>query len=178
MLRIDLPEQETYDSIKNEFRTFKSTHLLLEHSLIAISKWEAKWKKPFINNADQLTDDEFLDYIRCMIIGDDSVDLHRLGVTEFNKIKEYMNDPMTAVTFSKRGGDSSEKIITNEEVYSWMADLRIPFSCEKWHLNRLLTLIEVCNLNHQEPKKMSRKETMAMYKRLNAERRAKMNSKG
>lgn len=178
MLRIDMPEKETYDSANNEFRTYKSMNLLLEHSLIAVSKWEMKWKKPFVNNADRLTDEEFLDYVRCMIIGNDSIDLGRLGVAELNKIKEYMNDPMTATTFAESDKKSTGQIITNEEIYSWMADLHIPFTCEKWHLNRLLTLIQVCNLNHQEPKKMSRKDTMAMYRRINAERRAKMKSKG
>ncbi len=179
MLRLDLPEEELYNSSTNEFSTLKKMSLSMEHSLISISKWEAKWKKAFINNMDKLTDEEFLDYVRCMIIGKDDADLSRLGLNGLNIIRGYINDSMTATTFPKKSGAPSREIITSEVIYSWMVGLRIPFDpCEKWHINRLLTLIQVCSDDRQPKKKMSMKETMVMYARINAERRAKLNSKG
>lgn len=179
MIRLDLPEEELYNSATNEFSTLKKMSLSLEHSLISISKWEAKWKKAFINNMDKLTDEEFLDYVRCMIIGKDDTDLSRLKLNEFNIIRGYINNSMTATTFPNKPGAPSREIITSEVIYSWMVGLRIPFDpCEKWHINRLLTLIQICSDDRQPKKKMSMKETMAMYARINAERRAKLNSKG
>lgn len=179
MLHLVLPEIELYNSATNEFLTLKRISLTLEHSLISISKWEAKWKIALINNIDKLSDEQFLDYIRCMIIGKDDVDLSRLGINEQNIIRNYINDSMTATTFPKKPGAPSREIITSEVIYSWMVGLKIPFEpSEKWHINRLLTLIQVCSDNHQPPKKMSQKETMAMYARINAERRARLNSKG
>ena len=179
MLHLVLPEIELYNSATNEFLTLKRISLTLEHSLISISKWEAKWKIALINNIDKLSDEQFLDYIRCMIIGKDDVDLSRLGINEQNIIRNYINDSMTATTFPKKPGAPSREIITSEVIYSWMVGLKIPFEpSEKWHINRLLTLIQVCSDNRQPPKKMSQKETVAMYARINAERRARLNSKG
>lgn len=179
MLHLVLPEIELYNPATNEFLTLKRISLTLEHSLISISKWEAKWKIALINNIDKLSDEQFLDYIRCMIIGKDDVDLSRLGINEQNIIRNYINDSMTATTFPKKPGAPSREIITSEVIYSWMVGLKIPFEpSEKWHINRLLTLIQVCSDNRQPPKKMSQKETMAMYARINAERRARLNSKG
>ena len=59
-----------------------------------------------------------------------------------------------------------------------MIVLGIPFECEKWHLNRLMTLIRVVSAKNAPPKKMSKNEILAQQRRLNAERKAKFNTKG
>lgn len=179
MLKIEFPETDFYDSKRNEFLPLKRIVLLLEHSLLSISKWEAKWKKPLINNLDKLTDEEFLDYVRCMVIGNlDDETLGRFTLKEFNMIREYMDDPMTATTFPDTGQAPSREIITSEVVYAWMAEAQIPFSCEKWHINRLMVLIKCIATDREPSKKMSKKDTAAMYKRLNEQRKAKLKSKG
>lgn len=181
MLSINIGQIELFNEQTNEFFYLKPIVLKLEHSLISISKWEAKWHKPFSNS--QKTDEEMRDYIRCMTLNGD---LHpayysSLSREDITNIENYINDEMTATTFHTNGqqkrGAPSRKFITSEVIYYWMIVLNIPFECEKWHLNRLLTLIRVCNVE-SSPKKMTKKETAAYYKALNAENRKKFSSKG
>lgn len=181
MLQIDIPGLELYDQEKEEFLESKTVTLKLEHSLISISKWEANWKKPFLTNETK-TREETINYIECMTISlnvDKSV---YLGINEeiLNKINQYIEDPMTATTFSKSPLSSKERspIITSELIYYWMVAMTIPFECEKWHLNRLLTLINICDLKNRKAKKKSPKEVMMEQSRLNAERKAKYNTGG
>ena len=67
MLTLRVNGSEMYDEEKNEFYTENSTDLILEHSLLSISKWESKWHKPFLVN-DTKSVDEMIDYIRCMTV--------------------------------------------------------------------------------------------------------------
>lgn len=181
MLSINIEQVELFNEKTNEFYYLKPIVLKLEHSLISISKWEAKWHKPFSNS--EKTDEEMRDYIRCMTLNGD---LHpayysKLSSKDITNIENYINDEMTATTFHINGQQKrrpvSSKIITSEDIYYWMITLNIPFECEKWHLNRLLTLIRVCN-EENSPKKMTKRETAAYYKALNAKNRKKFNSKG
>ena len=180
MLRVTIPAIELWDESKEEFINTKGQTLQLEHSLVSLSKWESKWCKPFISK-DTKTEEEELDYIRCMTITQNvDPDVYKFipnGIRE--EIKEYINAPMTATWFNedKKGKGDSEQI-TSELVYYWMIAQNIPFECEKWHLNRLLTLIKVCNIKSQPPKKMGKKALMSRNAALNAARRKQLNTKG
>lgn len=179
MLEITIPGIELYDENTNEFIYYSDEKVQLEHSLVSISKWEANWCKPFLNGQDKTTD-EILDYIKCMTltegIGDDVYE--RLTQDNFTAINDYLGRPMTATTFSNEGGKGSREIITSEVIYYWMVSFNIPFECQYWHLNRLLTLIKVCNVKNNPPKKMSRNEILAKNKALNEARRKQLNTKG
>lgn len=188
MLEITIPAVEMWDPIKEEFiQSTKSETLQLEHSLISLSKWESKWKKPFLDKGLQGYE-ETIDYIRCMTISkvNDPNVYYRIPVSELNKVGEYIHDPMTATWFSddskkknnKRGGTYKKEIITAEILYYDMIALGIPFECQKWHLNRLITLIKVCQRKQEKPDKQSKREIMEHNRELNAARRAAMRSKG
>lgn len=180
MLKVTIPSIEQYDEEKNEFFSTKSYELQLEHSLISLSKWESKWKKPYLSNTEK-TPEEAIDYIRCMTLnsGVDPECYQYLSPETIKEIEKYINDPMTATTFSKdKFGQKSREIITSEVIYYWMVAQNIPFECQKWHLKRLLTLINICSIKNQPPKKMSSKEVMSRNSALNAARRQAMNTRG
>lgn len=180
MLEIVIPETEQWDEVNQEFITSNRQILRLEHSLVSLSKWESKWKKPFLSNKEK-TYEETIDYIKCMTLTQNVNDTvyNLLDKDNIEKINKYIGDPMTATTFkedpNKKGG---REIITSELIYYWMISLNIPFECQKWHLNRLLTLIKVCGIKNQPPKKMSKKDVMSRNAALNAARRKQMNSRG
>ena len=185
MLRITVPaveESELWDEATETFVKnpgVKEQTLQLEHSLISISKWESKWCKPFISK-DEKTDEETIDYIKCMTINqnvDPSVYDH-LTTDNLKDIRDYINAPMTATTVREIKSNTSKEIVTSELIYYWMISLQIPVEFDKWHLNRLMTLIKVFNVKNTPPKKMSRRELMSRNAALNAARRKQLNSKG
>lgn len=181
MLRITIPAIELWDERKEEFVTVgKEQTLQLEHSLVSLSKWESKWCKAFISKENK-TNEQTIDYIKCMTITQNvDPDVYkRLTNSHIEMIEEYINAPMTATVFNNnhtKGGNREQ--ITSELIYYWMISLNIPMECQKWHLNKLLTLIRVCNIKNTPPKKMSKREVASQYASLNAARRNKMNSKG
>ena len=177
---------ELWDAEKQEFVKASSGTLVLEHSLLSISKWESKYHKPFLSKLekDKKTPDEMLDYIRCMTINSVNPDIY-YGLTndQIKQIGDYIGDSMTATTVTDRSrygkaGSKNGEIVTSELIYYWMVVHGIPFECQKWHLNRLLTLVQVCNVKNAPAKNMSRKDIMAQNKALNAMRRAKHKSRG
>lgn len=182
MLQIDIPiSPEGWDEEKQEFVEPKYKSLQLEHSLVSLSKWESKWHKSFLSHSDK-TEEETLDYIKCMTVTtnvDPDVYNH-ITREQIQKINEYITDPMTATCFSEKEqkGKLNNDVITSELVYYWMIALNIPFECQKWHLNRLITLIRVCNIKNQPPKKMSKNAVRSRNAALNAARRQRLNSKG
>ncbi len=183
-MKLVVPGAEQYDPVENLFYTTKDTTLLLEHSLLSISKWESKWKKPFMNNKG-LTKEQLDDYIKCMTITQnvDPLVYSALTKSNYEEVAKYMEDPMTATTINEKnipkGGPSGRgKIVTSELIYYWMTALNIPFECERWHLNRLMTLIRVASIEQQPPKQMSKRDIMSQNKSLNAARRARLKSKG
>jgi len=181
MLQITIPGEELFDEEKQEFVTLKEQTLQLEHSLISLSKWEAKWCKVFLSKQEK-TYEETIDYIKCMTLTPNvNPDVYlRLTQANFREIEAYIAAPMTATYFSKdkTGGRSSGEQTTSELIYYWMIALNIPFECQKWHLNRLLTLVRVCNVKNQPPKKMSKKDIASRNAALNAARKKQFNSKG
>ena len=179
MLNIIVPAMEYYDEVNNEFIQFKEQVLQLEHSLVSISKWEAKWHKPFLDGKEK-TLEQVIDYVRCMTITQNVKPEVYTRLTEGNlkAINEYIENPMTATTFSDTRQTPNREIITSEIIYYWMVAFNIPFECQKWHLNRLLTLIRVCNIKNNQPKKMGRNEILQRNKALNEARKKKLNTKG
>lgn len=180
MLEIEVPiSAEKWDDEKEEFVKPEVCVLQLEHSLISLSKWESKWCKPYLSS--EKTDEEILDYIKCMTITknvDPDVYNHLTNANVMD-IKNYIDAPMTAMKFPKnRTSKLSREIITSDVIYYWMITLQIPSEFQEWHLNRLIALIRVCDIKNSPPKKKSQREIMEEYSRINAERRKQMNTKG
>lgn len=183
MLEIIIPPDEMYNDATGEFEYGDEVKLLLEHSLISISKWESRWNKPFLGNCSK-SDAETRDYVKCMTTNkgiDDSIYL-RLDGEAYTKINEYIIAPMTATvirddrTYNKQNNASA---LTSEVIYYNMIAFNIPMECEKWHINRLMTLIRVCQIkndNGNNKKPMS--TVMKNNAELNAARRKQMGTKG
>ena len=180
MLRVTIPATEQWDEAKQEFVNTKEQTLQLEHSLVSLSKWESKWCKPFLAK-EARTDEETIDYIKCMTLTQNvDPNVYNFIPNEVRKqIMEYIEAPMTATWFNEeKQSKGSQEQITSELVYYWMISLNVPFECQKWHLNRLLTLIKVCNIKNQPPKKMGKKALMSRNAALNAARRKQLHTKG
>lgn len=184
MLEIKIPEREFYNEETNTFTRYESRTLRLEHSLFSLSKWEMKWKKPFLSKLPkhEKTVEEITDYIGCMCIDEvDDDTLKTLPPETLKQIEEYIEDPMTATTFPESIDPPSRSIDTAEIIYYWMVELGIPFECEHWPLNKLMTLIRVCSIKKEEAsggKKRSKRDIMARNRALNEQRRAKNKTKG
>ena len=177
-------KQDLWDPKNESFVTIPACpacDLKLEHSLISVSKWESKWHEPFVTKKPH-TEEQTRHYIKCMTINQNVPDSVYENITseDIKRISEYINNPMSATTISNTDDKSKNRdIITSELIYYWMSEFNLPFEvCEKWHFNRLLRLIEVCNIKKSPPKKMSKKDIIERDKALNAARRAKYNSKG
>ena len=168
-----------YDEVSNTFYDSKEVELVLEHSLVSLSKWESHYKKAFLTK-DKKTVKETLDYIRFMTITQNVPDTVYSQLTNamIKRIEAYIDDPMTATTFTQKPAGSNRETITAELIYYWMIAFQIPFECQRWHLNRLLTLIRVCNIKNQKPQKKPKGELLNQQRLLNEQRRAKLNTKG
>lgn len=183
MLQITISATDLFDEETRLFTHVDEHVLQLEHSLVSLSKWESKWCKPFYAKEPK-TVEETLDYIKCMTLNEnvDPMVYNCLSEKNVKDINSYIEHPMTATTFSnntksKAGKNSGEKV-TSELIYYWMIAFNIPVEFEHWHLNRLLTLIQVCEVKNEPPKKMSKREVMSRNAALNAARRKQMNTNG
>jgi hypothetical protein len=180
MLKIVVPASEQFDNATQTFINTKEQALQLEHSLVSLSKWESKGHKPFLSPKPK-TVAESVDYVRCMTLTQNVNPNVYTAITPdlLRQVYEYIDAPMTATTFSnlgrKKGG---REIVTAEIIYYWMILHNIPFECQKWHLNRLLTLIHVCDIKGSKPQKMPKGEMIAQRRALNAARRKKWNTRG
>jgi hypothetical protein len=180
MLTIVVPGVEMFDDVTQEFTTEGDVVLELEHSLVSLSKWESKHEKPFLGNDDKSTED-VIDYIKCMTLTPEvpEVIFQKLSEHNIKLINEYIEAKMTATWFSDMpGAPKSREVITAEIIYYWMVAFNIPFECERWHLNRLFTLIRVCSIKQSKPRQMSKTEIARQNAELNAQRRAKYGTRG
>lgn len=184
MLKIKIPDiEDLYDEKTERFFKIKGADLQLEHSLLSLARWESRWHKPFLGKEEK-TNEQFIDYIKCMTITQNvDQEVYRyIPNSVLKEILDYIEDPMTATWFSsnetKLGGIGNKEVVTAEIIYYWMVTLGIPVQFEKWHLNRLLTLIRVINVKNAPKKNMNKKDILAQNRQINAARRAKHRSKG
>lgn len=179
MLKIVVGGTEAFDEATSTFVKQGGTEIELEHSLVSLSKWESKFEKPFLGKTEK-TGEEILAYVEEMILGEvpEGI-LSQLSEDNVAEINRYIEAKMTATWFRETpGAPQSREVITAELIYYWMVEFKIPFECQYWHLNRLFTLIRVCNLKGAKPQKMSRAEVARRNRELNAQRKAQLGTKG
>lgn len=180
MLKLNVIGQEFYDETTETFESVGDFDLELEHSLLAVSKWERKYQKPFLSSEKKTLEETFY-YIEAMIVTPNYPKdiLSRLSQTDIDRVNAYVESSESATTFGvmpERKGRG--EVITSELIYYWMVAFTIPFECETWHLNRLFSLIRICNIKNSPPKKMSRNELAMRNREINAARRAQLGTKG
>lgn len=180
-LRIEVKSEEEWDEVTETFQQGVYDILLLRHSLVSIDEWESKWHKAYFGSAKK-TNEEAMDYIRCMTLNRDvdPIVYQHLTQADIQKISAYLEDPMTATTFRE---DKSKKrgrpeTITAEIVYFWMLEYGIPFECRYWHINKLLTLVRVCNVKNSKPEKKSQKQLLQEHAAINARNRQLLHTRG
>lgn len=194
MLEITIPaiEQiELFDETTNTFfmsgSDLPAVTIQLEHSLVSLSKWESLWEKPFLDDVRK-TQEETISYVQTMCLTPDvpSEVFDRLSPENMQQISEYINQKMTATWFSEPQNKltpTKKEVITSEIIYYWMFALTIPWEFERWHVNRLFTLIKVTN-EKNTPKdskntpKLGRAAIAANRRALAEQRRREYNTTG
>lgn len=180
MLTIIVGATAVYNEETKSFESQGGEELQLEHSLVSLSKWESIHEKPFLDQKDK-TSEEVLSYVECMLLTANPPENFRKNLSQenFDQINAYIDRKMTATWFSESQSPTrNQEIVTSELVYYWMTVFHIPFECEKWHINRLFTLIRICNVKQEKPKKMSRAEMARRHRELNEKRKAQLGTKG
>lgn len=182
MLTLVLGATEGYNEETRSFTKQGGITLQLEHSLVSLSKWESIHEKPFLGESEKSTE-EITSYVECMLLTENPPEdyLDSLSAEHYAEIETYIGKKMTATWFSELPGTPkprNSEIVTSELIYYWMTAFKIPFACETWHLNRLFTLIRICNLKQEKPKKMSRAEVAQRNRTLNEQRKAQLGTKG
>lgn len=193
MLKLVIEGKETFNQKTQQFGKTPSVTLELEHSLVSLAKWESKHQKPFLKDDDK-TKEEMIDYIRFMTITQNVNPevYNQLSKDEMKKINDYIQSPQTATKFYQNvkgegvkestSSKKDNKVMTSEEIYYLMISFQIPFECQRWHLNRLLTLIKVCSIKERQQNgkggRMSKRDILAQNNALNAARRQRMKTRG
>jgi len=181
VLTITVPGIQLWDEVLEEFTNAEGFILELEHSLVSLSKWESFYEKPFLASEAKTTE-ETISYIKFMILNPNFPPevFSRLSDENLSEINTYIDAKMTATWFTDTApaAKKSAEVITAELIYYWMITFHIPIEFQYWHLNRLFTLIKICNVKNTPPKKMSRSEILAQNRSLNEQRKAQMGTKG
>ena len=189
-IKIFVPKQELWDDTREILIPIKEDITLsLEHSLVSLTKWESKWHKPFLS-PEEKTQEETMDYVRCMILNEDVDDEIIYAFTNANlkQIEEYIATEQTATTFPKENSSEpqSNELLTSELIYYYLACMQCPFQpTETWHLSRVLTLIRVASFKNKGEKKLNKTEALQQCEsikerneRIFAEMRRKAQNKG
>lgn len=179
MLTITVPAVDAFDEETNEFISSDETTLRMEHSLVSLSKWESKYEKPFLADSEKTTE-ETLDYIQMMCLDTDVPPevFSRIPAEAYEQVNKYISAKMTATWFAEEPRKGAQEVITAEVIYYWLIALTIPFECQHWHLNRLLTLVRVCNNKNAPPKKMSKNDLAKRNHMINKQRKAQLKTSG
>lgn len=177
-LTLELPGEERFDEESSTFISMPPCTLHLTHSLYSVSLWESVYKRSFLDSPPN-TPEETMYYVECMseepLPGDF---MRRLDRNIQVKIAEYIADGASATHLldpPARGGPKDS--MTSELIYWYMSQFNIPYECDKWNLNRLLTLIKL-SAAKQGGSNASASATAAQRAAMNKARRARYNSKG
>lgn len=180
MLEITVILSESWDEKKEEF-VYEEVKLELEHSLVAMSKWESIHEKFFLGKGEK-TQEEIFSYIECMIYTRDVPPniINKFTEEDFIKVNAYIDAKMTATTFNEpKNSLPPREQISNELIYYWIVSYQIPWEVENWHLNRLFTLIKVFNVKNSKDKpKKTRGEMMDERRALNEQRQRELKTRG
>lgn len=180
MLKIDVDGVESFNNETSEFTTGPGFTLRFEHSLVSLSKWESKYKVPFLSTPDK-TQEQIMDYLGFMLLDDvDPSLLLFLNASQLNLINDYIESPESATTFGQLPSEQAYRgeIITAELVYYWMVAFTIPFECETWHINRLFALVKICNIKNSPGKSMPKADIARRNRELNEQRKAQLGTRG
>ena len=184
MLPLKISGKRIWDEEKEEFIPATKDYILqMEHSLLSISKWESIYHKPFLSTDKDV--EMIKAYAKCMTINNVPDDVYeRISPENIDEITNYIKDSMTATWFSDgkpshtNGRSPKGEVITAELVYYWMISYNIPVQFEKWHLNRLLTLIRVISIKNDTKGTSKPKMTAEERRALNKARQAKYHTRG
>lgn len=180
MLRLVVGEDGFNDETQ-EFIVIDPVVVDFEHSLVSLSKWESEYQKPFLSSVER-TNAEIFGYVKAMVVtpGVGQETLVNLSDDQIKELQQYIDSPQSATTFGvmPQANKGRGETITAELIYYWMVAFKIPFECETWHLNRLFALIRICNIKNSKPEKRSQHDMAVERQRLNAERRARLGTKG
>lgn len=182
MLTIRVESQEVFDATTRRFKKTPELVLELEHSLVSISKWESRYEKAFLGKKPK-TKEETLAYILDMVVTPKDVDysvLAYLSKDHYDQIQDYIQRSASATHFAEFGSNNTRpsETVTSELIYYWMIQNNVPQEYERWHLNRLFTLLRICASRNAPKKRVSSSEIMARNSRINAERREQYGTSG
>lgn len=177
MIKLQFKKAEFYNEETNEFVDLEDKTVDFEYSLLAISKWESKWKIPYLTYRTDRLDEKLIDFYLCMS-NDDTLTKEYITDQTALLLSNYISDPQTATTFSGQNGDKSSKVYTSEEIYALMFLNSIPLEFEARNLNKLLVVLRIIAAYKNPPKKMSQQEILQQNARLNAERKKQYNTRG
>lgn len=183
MIEITIKGIEGFDQTTQTFIPApKDRTIRLEHSLISLSKWEEQTKRRFLSKVSgPQTKEDWILYMQCMSL-DGPIDpllLACMTEEQFKRVVAYIQDNRTATTIQrvdKPGRKNKE--LSSELLYYYMSALQLPYFAEKWHLSRLLTLIDVANDQQSGGKKTNYKDTLKHYSQLNERNKRRFHTKG